>query len=908
MNRAQAVGLTPKDQGLRNDVRTLGAMVGAVLREQGGEPLYALVEGARRAAIARRGGALEAGVQLQRLCADLEPGLARAAARAFGLYFQMVNMAERIHRVRRWRDQRQEGHPIAESLEDTCQRLRQQHVSAELLAEAVGQLHFEPVLTAHPTQAVRRSILQKQRAVARYLVMRLDTSASPDEQESYLEAIRAEITMAWQTEPHPDAGRTVDDELGYVLFYFLEVFYPVVPAIHDLLERSLQHAGVVLETVPAVVRLGSWVGGDMDGNPNAGAATITRSLTSQRQRVLSRYQVELGQLAARLTQSSHLVTISAPMARRLEHYQTQFAALYQMLPPRQHDMPYRLYFRFLEERVRRSLSDEPGGYDEASQLQEDLDLALDSLDENKGRHAGWFAIKRLWWRVRVLGFHLATLDLRQASDVHRRCIAVLLGDPGWLHRQATARTEILAQRLCQDVSAARGEQWSDSEQHTEVVGVLEVFRAIKVAHERYGQAAIGPYIVSMAQGIDDVLTVLLLARWAALQDESGHVPLDVAPLFETLADLEAAPGILEGLFQQEVYRGHLAQRGMRQVVMLGYSDSNKDAGFCASRLAIHVAQQRLSEVARHHGVQLVIFHGRGGTPSRGGSKPFQAILALPRAATRGTMRLTEQGEMIEAKYGMRAMALRTMEQNLSALLHVTLAGDDHELDAQPWRLLMTEIARDSHRCYRELIDDPRFWDYFQTATPIDVIQRMRIGSRPASRGKAGGIGELRAIPWVFAWTQSRHLLTGWYGLGSALQAACGKHGTEELRCALQDVPFVHNLMDDAEMTLAKVDMGIAALYADLAPEASRVLFGRIREEYELTVAMVLELRGNQALLDSDRDLQRSLQLRSPYMDPLGLMQVDLLRRWREGGRKDQGLLHALLETVGGIAQAMQNTG
>lgn len=908
MDRSRAVGLTPKDQGLRNDVRILGALVGTVLREQGGEALYSLVEGARKAAIARRGGALEADVQLQRLCSDLEPELARWAARAFGLYFQMVNMAERIHRVRLWRDLRQEGHPIAESLEDTCQRLKRQHISGPYLAAAIDRLRFEPVLTAHPTQAVRRSILQKQRAVARYLVMRLDTSASPDEQASYIEAIRDEITVAWQTEPHPDAGRTIDDELGYVLFYLLEVFYPVIPAIHELLERVVHGAGIPLKGVPAVVRLGSWVGGDMDGNPNAGAATMIRSLMTQRQRLLSRYQVELGHLAARLTQSSSLVSISAALAERLRHYGECFAALWSRLPPRHRDMPYRLYFRFLEERIRCTLAGDPLGYGHATQLQEDLQLALDSLQQNKGHHAGWFAVHRLWRRVQVLGFHLATLDLRQASDVHRRCVGVLLGEAAWLQRSAQERTDSLVHHLQQQVGQFGGEGWSETEGHLEAADVLEVFRAIGHGRALHGEAAIGPYIVSMTQGIDDILTILLLARWAGLQDEAGHVPLDIAPLFETLADLEAAPAILDGLLRQEVYRLHLKQRTMRQVVMLGYSDSNKDAGFCASRLAIHVAQQRLGVVAQRHGVQLVLFHGRGGTPSRGGSKPFQAILALPTAVAKGPMRLTEQGEMIEAKYGMRAMALRTMEQNLSALLHVALANDDDEAEHQPWRVLMTEIAGDSHRCYRALVDDPRFWDYFQAATPIDVIQRMRIGSRPASRGGAGGIGELRAIPWVFAWTQSRHLLTGWYGLGTALQAACTRHGMAAVHDALQDAPFVHNLLDDAEMTLAKADMGIAALYAALACGVGHGLYERIREEYELTVSMVLGLRGNQALLDSDRDLQRSLHLRNPYMDPLNLMQVDLLRRWREGGRGDQSVLQALLETVGGIAQAMQNTG
>jgi phosphoenolpyruvate carboxylase len=411
----------------------------------------------------------------------------------------------------------------------------------------------------------------------------------------------------------------------------------------------------------------------------------------------------------------------------------------------------------------------------------------------------------------------------------------------------------------------------------------------------------------MTQGADDALTVLLLARWAGLD-----APLDVAPLFETGDDLAAAPQIMAALLGDDVYRAHLEARGRRQVIMIGYSDSNKDVGIAASRWALQRAQAALVETLAPAGIDLTIFHGRGGSVSRGGGKITRAVQGAPPGTVRGHLRVTEQGEVVSASYGLRGIALRTLEQAVGAVALATALPVRPDERTPRWHAMMDEIAVASRTAYRALVhDDPQFVDYFRLATPIDVIERMPIGSRPAARGPAGGAGglsQLRAIPWVFAWTQSRHILPGWYGFGTAVETAVRAHGETAVRDMARDWPFFKALVDDVELVLATADMGIAARYARLAgPLASR-FFPRIQAEFECTVSVVLRLKGTSALLDEDPALQRSIRLRNPYVDPMSLLQVDLLARWRAAGRPEDDLFGALLTTVRGIAQGLQSTG
>ena len=474
-----------------------------------------------------------------------------------------------------------------------------------------------------------------------------------------------------------------------------------------------------------------------------------------------------------------------------------------------------------------------------------------------------------------------------------------------MERTGEERTDRLREALEEGEPGAAPDEPGDDE----VRRTLEVFRAFAQARGRHGPSAVGPFIVSMTEGADDVLSVLYLARAVGFTDDDGRVPLDVAPLLETVLDLEAAPEILGSLLEDPGYRRHLGARGNRQMVMIGYSDSNKDGGVAASRWALHSAQAVLVEALKEAGVALTVFHGRGGTVGRGGGKTHRAVLAAPRGSVGGHLRVTEQGEIIHQKYGIPEIALRELERMIGATALATAQESWIGDPGSQWHPVMETVAEASRRTYRALVhEDEGFTGYFRSATPIDVIERMPIGSRPSSRRSGEGIEDLRAIPWVFSWMQSRHLLPGWYGLGSGLREAEEEHGPDVLREMVQGWPFVKTVLEDVEMVLAKADLSIAERYAGLAGAVGGEIFPRIRDEFELTRERLLELRERDEILEDDPTLARSIRLRNPYVDPMSLLQVDLLSRWRETDRQDDRLLDALVQSVIGIAEGMRNTG
>jgi phosphoenolpyruvate carboxylase len=879
------------------------------------------VERARLAAIRWRlgggggggggGGEAAANDELHALVRALPPRDAETLVRAFATYFEVVNLAERIHRIRRRRDYlRGASDPQEGSLEATVARLAAAGVTPAQTDALLQRLRIEPVFTAHPTEATRRTLLEKEQVIGRLLVERLDPSRTPDEERAALGRIREEVTGAWQTDPHPSARPTVMDELENVVFYLTDVVYRIVPPFYEELERAVHKVYDVAVPPPTrpILRFGSWVGGDMDGNPSVGAETLRAAFARQRELVLGRYRREAAELARRLSQSGALTGVSDAVRERVATYSAQFPKALAAIPTRYHDMPYRVLFGLMAARLEATRRDTPDGYAGPGELARDLGVVIASLRAHRGEHAGLFGVQRLLRRVETFGFHLATIDVRQHAHVHRAVLATLLRDPDWSTRTPADRLARLRRAL------EHGEKPAGSPD-ADATRTLDVFRAIADCRGRFGPDAVGPYIISMTQGADDVLAVLLLARWGGLASsgQGGHVPLDVAPLFETVADLEDGAYIMRTLLDDPYYHAHLAERGMHQMVMIGYSDSNKDAGIGLSRWALYRAQAGIVATMERSRVDLTFFHGRGGTISRGGGKITSAILSAPVGSVRGRFRMTEQGEAINAKYGLRGIALRTLEQTVSAVALATALPRQPDAREAGWTTIMNAIARESRDAYRALVyDDRRFVEYFRQATPIDVIERMEISSRPASRPGAdepgGAIERLRAIPWVFAWTQSRHLLPGWYGLGSALEDAAERHGADALGEMLRDWPFLRTLVDDVEMVLATADLAIAARYAGLAGELGAYFFPIIREEFDRTVANVLALKRETALLDSDPVLQRSILLRNPYVDPMSLLQIDLLQRWRAEGRPDNEVFRALLASVRGIAQGLQSTG
>ncbi|HLZ44092.1 MAG TPA: phosphoenolpyruvate carboxylase [Gemmatimonadales bacterium] len=899
--RLREVEFAAKDAPLRDDVRTLGALVGDVLREQCGDAFFQLVERARRASIA------SATDELHGLVRGLPPRDAETLIRAFAAYFEVVNLAERVHRIRRRRDYLHDARePQEGSLAATVRRLATAGITPAQTAGLLQRLRVEPVFTAHPTEATRRTLLEKEQVIGRLLVERLDPSRTPDEERAALARLREEVTIGWQTDPTPSARPTVMDELENVLFYLTDVVYRVVPPFYEELEHAVRNAYDIEMPARAVLRFGSWVGGDMDGNPNVGADTLRAAFARQRDLVLGRYAREAADLARRLSQSGTRTGVSDDVRRRIAAYSAQFPRALAALPARYADMPYRVLFTLIAARGDATRRDEPSGYANAAELEADLGAIIASLRAQCGAHAGLFAVRRLLRRVETFGFHLATIDVRQHAQVHRGVLAALLGDAGWTSRAS-------AERLTRLRHVLEANEQPRGPADAQATRTLDVFKAMAECRARFGREAVGPYIISMAQDADDVLAVLVLARWGGLGSD-----VDVAPLFETVADLERAPDVMRALLADPAYRAHLAERGMRQIVMIGYSDSNKDAGIAAARWALQRAQAALVETIDRAGgaggdIDLTFFHGRGGTVSRGGGRITSAIFSAPAGSVRARLRMTEQGEVINAKYGLRGIALRTLEQTVSAVTLATALPRGVDAREATWSAIMDDIAAESRAAYRALIyDDSRFVDYFRLATPIDVIQRMEIGSRPSARSNddasEGLIERLRAIPWVFAWTQSRHLLPGWYGLGTALDRAAARYGTAALGDMARDWPFLRTLLESVEMVLGTADLAIAARYARLAGELGERYFPIIRAEFDRTVGHVLALKREQALLDSDPALQRSIVLRNPYVDPMSLLQIDLLGRWRADGRPDGDVLQALMASVRGIAQGLQSTG
>ncbi len=905
--KQREIQFPPKDQPLREDVRVLGALVGDILRQQGGESLYQRVERARRAAIGRRRGEEGADDELLTVVGDLSPVDAEQLVHGFSTYFQVVNLAEQVHRIRRRRDHQRGSEPQVGSAEHTIKQLAAAGMSLLEVRALLSNLVYEPVFTAHPTEAVRRTILEKQQRILRRLSERLDPSFTPAEERVALARIRAEVAAGWQTQEHPTQRPTVADEREHVLFFATRVLYRVIPAFYETVEDGLaatfgEEARPPADgRLPVMIRFASWVGGDMDGNPNVSARTIRETLQRHRELILRLYRAECSELARHLSQSRSRIGVDAAIEERIATYGECFPEALAAIKPRYREMPYRTLLWLMEARLVATQADRPHGYSDAEELRDDLCAIAASLQAHRGAYAGLFGVRRLLRRAETFGFNLATLDVRQDSLVHRRAVGHLLADEGWLDRSTEERTARLLKAL--EAREAPAVQPDDSAE-----AVLEVFRAIGECQRRYGAQAIGPYIISMAQGVDDVLSVLVLAQWAGLSDE-GKVPLDVAPLFETVPDLEAAPTVMAELTSDPGYRAHLVRRGDRQVVMIGYSDSSKRGGLVASRWALQKGQAALVASLEEAGIHLTLFHGRGGTISRGGGKTRRAVLAAPRGSVAGRLRVTEQGEVINAKFGVRAIALRTLEQATSAVALATALPQPVDARQDDWYRMMEEIARRGRDTYRALVyEEPDFVPYFRHATPIDVIERMTIGSRPASRRKGGGVENLRAIPWVFSWMQSRHILPGWYGVGTALGWAVEEYGAERMAAMVRHWRFAGALVDDVEMVLAKADLGVAARYATLAGEVGERIYPRIRAEYDRTVQVILALKGTATLLDQDPTLQRSIQLRNPYIDPMSLLQVDLLRRWRAGERADDDLFQALLATVNGIARGLQNTG
>jgi phosphoenolpyruvate carboxylase len=896
---------------LRDDIQTLTELTDEVLREQGGEELWQLVEQDRLTAIRWRDGSAGAAEALAVRVRGRPPRIARELVRAFSAWFQLVNVAEKVHRIRRRRtyfQQQDADRPQPGGVEDALSALKAAGLNLNDILSLMKQLSIEPVMLAHPMESTRRTNLRRQQRIATVLLQRDDTTLAPNERRLLLERIRAEVSADWQTEEHPRERLTVADEREHAFFYLAEILYRIVPAFYEEIADALGKLyGALPESLelPVMVRFGTWVGGDMESSSAVHAKSIRETLARAQQIIVNSYYEECLKLAQSLSQSANRIGISSAVTRRVEEYRTLLPGAQGLTPSRHDRMPYRVLLGQIAERLHATYDGRSNGYQQPSQFRADVALIAESLLANRGAHAGYYQVRRLLYRIDTFSFHLATLDLRTHTSVHHEVLAQGLDEPEWGGLSAAERHARLVGILERDTGPTG--TFDALAKRT-----LAVFDAVMQGRHRYGAEAVGLYIIRGAAGADDVLAPLVLARWAGVYDKAqGHVALDVAPQFDTVETLEQCGTVMRELLQDGVYKEHLEGRGKLQTVLIGFSDSNQQSGIVASRVAAHRAQRSLTDALRQAQKQHVLFYSRGGSTPRGGGRIDSMLRAAPAESVNGVLRFTEQGESISQNYGLLPNAMRTLERAFNTLAQATLAvkrGIAVRESAALSECVGIAAAQSAQAWRRLVYEQPQFLDFFRAVTPIDVIERMQIGGNQNQRRERRGVDAIRPALWVFAWAQSRHMLPAWYGAGSGFQSAKTERGIEMLRRCYRGWPFFRTLVDDIEAMLARADLGVALQYDRLASAELRHYALQVREEYERCRALVLEIKESAALLDTDPTLQRGIALRSPYMDPMHFMQVDLLERWRASGRQNRELLEALQASVSGIARGLQTTG
>lgn len=917
----------PEDVPLHDDVRWLAGCLGQVIRRLEGEEDFQTVESLRQAARARRHGADDARSldELVELVDRLPLERAATTARAFTLFFLLINTAEQVHRVRRARDYEQgsSGEPQPNSARAVMNALRASGVDGRAVEQAILSLQVRPVLTAHPTESTRRTLLGLQARVADLLLARDQAPAT--EHAAIEREMEAEIEMLWITAEVRNDRPTVKDEVSTVLWYLETRLLDASERARRALLRSYEDAygqptERLLEAVP--IQLGNWVGGDRDGNPYVTPDVTLATARRASYAILGRYEQALQRLVERVSASAHFAPPSRDLLDSIEADHALLPAVFEANRARNADEPLRLKLTLMAARVaatRRLTASRDAGHtiEEAaaylapSELEKDLRLVETSLLDAGAIHATHVILDPLIAAIRAHGFHGFRMDIRDHADVHRAAlddIATSLGQP-----------KLEGEALCRELEGRRPLVNEHLKLSDDTKRVLDTFRVIRAIQEECGEKAASTYIVSMTRTSDDLLAILLFARETGLVDLTGdrpHSRVDIVPLFETLDDLERAPEVMRTLLADSVYRKQLAARGDRQEVMIGYSDSGKDAGILASSWALYRAQESLAALFRDSGVELTLFHGRGGSVGRGGGSPVaRALSALPPDTVDGRIKITEQGEIISQQFGLLPIAERTFEVTLAGVLAQSLAVGGAKVPAEEmaaFRATMDDLAERGLRVYRSMVHESgEMFELFLQATPVAELAGARFGSRPAYRpGAKAGIDGIRAIPWSFGWTQVRLMINGWLGAGMALaHHASMPEGLRMLKDMAARWPFFDDLLAKIEMVCAKTDLEIARAYVtELGGDAK--LLGVLEREYQQTVDAILRIRASSTLLRDNDVLRAAIALRNPYVDALSVLQVALLRRKRSLGpdRADEQLDGALATTLSGIAQGLRNTG
>ncbi len=855
----------------------------------------------------------DAAEELASLISKLDLSRTEVLVRALTRWFQLVNLAEDNERVRRLsaRDGRDRDTPRPGSIRETIAQLAQAGTGARELQRMLERSELRLVMTAHPTEARRRTTIDKLTRV--FGVLReLDQVATAEEPDARRRLL-ATVQELWGSDDLRATSLSVDDEVRGGLIHFASTLADTVPRIYRDIERALGESYPQASfEVPPVLSFGSWIGGDRDGNPFVTPATTLEALELMREQCLRLLEQRLEMLAGRLSLSARITGPASALAPILALGAEEFPELAEQLGAINPEEPYRRALTFLRERIRMTHSRRPGAYAQASELLADLRLVESCLAADAGALTAAGDLRDVIRQVEVFGFHFARLDIREHAQVHRRSLTEIFSSLGICERYEAMSEPYRIELLRRHISDHRPLIPSDIGGFSAPTQeTIETFRMLREATSRTHRGAIQSYIVSGAQGPADLLEVLLLMKESSLTRAGGRqARLRIVPLFEAGATLAAAPDTMRRLLAERVYREALRAVGDEQEIMIGYSDSNKDVGYVASAWAAYRAQAQISEVLREHDLRWVFFHGRGGTVGRGGGPTNVAIRALPPGTVGGRLKMTEQGEVLTAKYAVPEVAHRELELSASATL-ATGRSSNHERHGV-FEAVLGEMARDSAQLYRSLVVlEPEFVRFFEAVTPVHEISRLRLGSRPARRSTGAGIEDLRAIPWVFSWTQARIVLPAWLGLGTALVRARERHGVALLRQMQDEWPFFTSLLSNAEMGCAKADLAIARRYVALWEDepARERIWGRLSGELELAIRELIEVRGGRRLLDSEPVLQASIDRRNPFVDPLSFVQAELLRRRREHPDEDSEQLGRVsLLTINGIASGLRNTG
>ncbi len=910
-----------KNALLRNDVNMLGNMLGEILVLHGGRELFDQVESIReKTKSIRKTFDEDTYDTLKREISDLEPPMRQQVIRAFSIYFHLINIAEQNHRIRRRRQYLLDKEASQSfSIENAVSKVKGYQLTNERIQGVLHDLSIELIMTAHPTEATKRTVLEIQKRISVHL-RNLDNPLTTEREKADIkESLLNEVTALWHTDELRHRKPDVLDEVKNGLYYFDQTLFETLPAIFQDLETQLQEQIPGEDwDVPNFIRFGSWIGGDRDGNPNVTPEITWQTLGLQRDMILKKYDASIVELMRRFSQSSERISIHQPFIDQMEKEEATYLEEKEKWPVKSE--VYRRKFAVILKRLRET-GKSSYGYRDAEKLADDLKEIKESAEVHLPKTKKLKTIRKVIRQVEMFGFHLATLDVRNHSGEHETAIHEVLNAVHVTADYKALPEEDKQKVLCDVLNDPRPLLLFDGGYSEATQEMLKVFRMIKKAHGEFGKRAIEVYLISMAEAPSDVLEVLVLAKEAGIYrlypDGTVESDLDVAPLLETIDDLVAGPKIMQTLFETDVYRKQLQARRSHQEIMLGYSDGSKDGGTLSANWKLFKAQEEIHNMARNYDIHLKFFHGRGGSLGRGGGSLNTSILSQPVETLGDGVKITEQGEVLSSRYLLEDIAYRNLEQAASALFEtcarVSSAPEQVELRQQEWETAMESMSEKSLKKYQSLVfGDPDFLTYFNQATPLNELGDLNIGSRPMSRKNSQHFEDLRAIPWVFAWTQSRHMIPAWYAAGTGLQTFIEEDDShlEMLQTMYKEWSFFHSTINNLQMALMKADMKTAKEYLQLVddPVMAERIYRDIQEEYERTKEALLKISGNEALLSHASNIKESVHLRNPYVDPLNFLQVDLIGKLRETANPPEDLVTEVLLTINGVAAGLVNTG